>query len=191
MPLLPTTRPEATRLEVSTKLAAMGIDENRYHVHLLGVRGYNLDAMGERGHNDRSMYDDAMFLITSTGFFRTFNANVDPSAYRNGVANLCPGTWLYKLGIHGITRPKFLQYEALVQAAEVEIVRDGSSAREKGWFGINIHRGGNFTTSSLGCQTIPPGQWNEFISTVKSQLDFHDQTILPYVLIERQGEARI
>jgi hypothetical protein len=55
-----------------------------------------------------------------------------------------------------------------VQAASVEVRRDGGLI-ESGWFGINIHRGGVTTTSSEGCQTIPPErQWNQFIGTVRS-----------------------
>jgi hypothetical protein len=55
-----------------------------------------------------------------------------------------------------------------------------------GWFGINIHRGGVNTTSSEGCQTIPPSQWNGFITIVKEQMKWYGQKTIPYVLTERE-----
>jgi hypothetical protein len=53
---------------------------------------------------------------------------------------------------------------------------------DTGWFGINIHKGGYNSTSSLGCQTIYPTQWQSFINTVYDQLKRYKQTKLPYVL---------
>lgn len=149
---------------------------------LLGIRGYYLDTMGEPGKNDRAIYDDAI-IIVSQGFAMTFNANTDAGAYRRGIANLKPGVWLYKLGIHGLSKPQAQQYEALVQAAPVTVQRD-QVGDDTGWFGINIHRGSYRSTSSLGCQTIYPAQWQDFISTVKEQLRRLGKRTIPYVLID-------
>ena len=139
---------------------------------IIGVRGYYRDTKGQPGTNDRGIYDDACFVVTEDSF-HAFNFNTDPSRSginRNvgkGMAVLQPGTYWYRVGIHGLSRPKAQQYKALVQAGRVKIIRDGSIAPEEGFFGINIHRGGVNGTSSEGCQTSPPGQWAEFIRIVE------------------------
>lgn len=149
-------------------------------VAVLGVRGYYKQTMGNPLTNDRGIYDDAMFIRTDTGLW-SFNANCDPSVFRQGIANLRTGVWKYKQGLHGINKGN--PYPAFVQADRVVVVRDGGQV-ETGWFGINIHRGGNNGTSSLGCQTLFPGQWDEFRDTLKAQLKSHGQEIFNYVLIE-------
>lgn len=152
-------------------------------VALLGVRGYYRDTMGLPGANDRNIYDDALFLVSPEACL-AFNANTDPSIRRAGVAVLNPGLWFYKVGIHGLSKPANMRYTALVQDAPVTVTRDVTGS-DTGFFGINIHRGGINTTSSLGCQTIPPGsQWDSFIATVRDQLDRRQQTRIPYLLIE-------
>ena len=149
-------------------------------VALLGVRGYYRDTMGQPGKNDRGIYDDAIFLV-SPSVHAAFNANTDPSIFRPHIASLVPGLWQYKIGTHGLSKPKALRYTALVQAAEVEVSRDQETA-ERGWFGINIHRGGRNGTSSLGCQTIHPDQWPAFIALVQAELRRAGQKAIPYLL---------
>lgn len=158
----------------------------------VGVRGYFMDSMGVIDQNDRGIYDDAFFLI-SPSYFQSFNANTDPSRKGTnpdtgkGYAVLQCGIWDYKIGIHGLSKPRELQYEAFVQAKMVEIMRDGSNVIERGFFGINGHRGGEHGTSSLGCQTVIPSQYKEFFDNGKAQLIKYEQNIIPYVLIEQQG----
>jgi len=146
---------------------------------LLGVRGYYRDSMGEKGENDRGIYDDALFVM-SPNVYAGFNANTDPSYAREGIATLATGVWRYKKGLHRI------QYRALRQAAPVEVRRDGGKV-ELGWFGINIHKGSYTSTSSLGCQTVFPDQWDAFRSLVYSEMDRVSVDTITYVLTEAQG----
>lgn len=128
-------------------------------VYWVGIRGYYKKTLGDPESNDRAIYDDALFII-STDDFVSFNGNCDPSRFSKGIATLKPGVWnVYKFDKHrGI-------YMALCQrAGKVTVSRDGKGD-DTGMFGINIHRGGSYGTSSAGCQTIPPSQWEDFIST--------------------------
>lgn len=144
---------------------------------IVGYRGFF-----NTNQNRRAIYDDAIFIVSPTTV-RAYNANVDPGAFKKGIANLLAGKWLYRLGIHGLSKPKALQYEALVQASPVTVNRD-EVGHDTGWFGINIHRGGRWSVSSLGCQTIPPAQWDEFIDNVKNRFHIYKQTTVPYILKE-------
>lgn len=149
---------------------------------LLGIRGYYQDSMGKPGVNDRGIYDDAIFLITPDQFL-AFNANTDPSVTRKGIAVLKPGLHYYKKGKHKITSPK--GYPALRPATPDEglpVIRDGQG--ESRGIAINIHKGGYNTTSSEGCQTIYPDQWQGFIDTVYAAMDKAGQKTIPYLLIE-------
>jgi hypothetical protein len=176
---VPASRPRLKREAAEALLREGGVTDG---FGLLGVRGYYFDSMGQKGQNDRGIYDDAIFGITPTAFV-AFNANVDPSAFRAGIATLKPGTYLYQIGIHGLRKPPPKQYKALVQAGLVSVVRDGGQ-NETGRFGINIHRGSYKTTSSLGCQTIYPDQWPEFIALIEREMTRHARRKIPYVLRE-------
>lgn len=176
LPFIPPGRPKKTRGQVEA-MARSGQVPADMPVYLVGVRGYYHD---DHAANERGKYDDAIFLVTPTAFI-AFNANTDPSVFRPGIATLKPGLYRYKLGIHGLSKPRAQQYEALVQADAVAVTRD-QGPMESGWFGINIHRGGHSGTSSLGCQTIPPAQWPSFIELVRSELKRHAQKSLPYLL---------
>lgn len=150
---------------------------------ITGIRGYYKNTMGKPGENDRKIYDDAIFLIGKDDFY-AFNANTDPSAFRQGIANLKAGIWpVYKFDLH---KGKYL---ALCQrAGKVSVVRDGKG-EDTGMFGINIHKGGLLTTSSLGCQTIPPNQYGSFIEKAQQLAEKYNgkdwkKRNYTYVLIE-------
>lgn len=178
--ILPPYRPMQPREVTAALLGDRGV---RTALALVGVRGYFRDTMGAREKNDRGIYDDAIFLVSPSAY-AAFNANTDPSAFRPRIASLQPGLWHYRIGTHGLSRPKSQQYRALVQAADVTVARDGAKP-ETGRFGINIHRGGYGTTSSLGCQTIYPDQWPAFIGLVAAELKRWAQSVVPYLLISR------
>lgn len=178
--LLPPERPHIARLVAETWAREHGVVGGAY---LVGRRGYYRDTMGAPGANDIGLYDDAICLVTPNGF-TAYNANTDPSKHRPGIATLSSGRWLYKVGIHGITRPKHRQYEALVQAAPVTVLRHEREPTT-GWYGINIHRGGVYTTGSEGCQTIHPEQWPQFMDDVRAALAETGQRTIPYVLSVR------
>lgn len=146
-------------------------------VYLLGCRGF----MGPGNQVD--LYDDRIFLIEGKSILKEFKSNTDPSHYHPQVAILTPGIWSYKWGIHGLSKPKEKQYEALVQAAPVIVQRWGG-VQEQGLFGINIHCGSKFSTSSEGCQTIHPEDWVEFFSCVKERMQVHSRSSISYVLTE-------
>lgn len=177
--IIPNSTPQQ---KIEATLAILEKHGVKDQVRLLGVRGYFLNSMGDPNTNQRGIYDDAIFIV-APDFYAAFNANTDPGAYRKGIASLATGLWKYKIGIHGLSKPKELQYKALVQADKVTVHRDGGKI-ETGMFGINIHRGGYETVSSLGCQTIYPKQWKIFINAVEMQLTKHKQKVIPYLLIE-------
>jgi lysozyme len=141
---------------------------------LLGVRGF-----GE-AENRINVYDDAIAIVDSNRII-TFNANTDPSIEKYGEATLAPGVWSYRLGTH---HGKVESYEALIQAGPVTVFRD-EIGNDSGFFGINIHKGGVHTTGSEGCQTIPPDQWEQFISSVKTTMSATGLVIIKYLLTER------
>lgn len=175
----PATRPEATREGVLTWTEGYRLKPP----FLVGRRGYYRDSMGVPGKNDIDIYDDAIFLVLPNGM-KSYNANTDPSKLYPKVAVLKPGLWHYRVGTHNITKEKSRRYEALVQADRVTVARHGAGD-DTGWFGINIHKGSRTTTSSAGCQTIHPDQWEAFMKDVKKAMaDAKIQTI-PYLLVDR------
>lgn len=175
---VPHTRPEMGRHAAEELLVASGCDDA---VALLGRRGYYRDTMGDAGVQERGIYDDAILLVSPTAF-ASFNANCDPSRHGGALAVLQPGIWRYKLGTHHPNSPN--AYPCLVQAGPVTVRRD-NGLRESGEFYIHIHRGGYRTTSSEGCQTIFPDQWDEFFALVQGEMRRHGLVTIPYCLTER------
>jgi hypothetical protein len=196
--MIPAHRPRLNENAVCEEIERAKVNRAQYPLVIVGIRGYYLDAMGKAGVNDRGIYDDAMFIVSPTAF-ATFNANTDPSKYRKGkgrgkgkgMATLKPGFWpCYRFDHH---KGRVLGYPAICQrAGQVTVIRDGSPAYEDtGDFGINIHRGGRWGTSSEGCQTIPKSQWPSFYSLAKDQAQRlfgarWNKVTIPYLLVDEQ-----
>lgn len=181
----PASRPQMTEIQVRGRITEYREKLEDYSVFFVGIRGYYQDTMGAPGVNDRSVYDDAMFIFAN-GVFRAFNGNTDPSKQQPGIAVLQPGFYLYKPGLHGVSGPN--PYPAFRQHSNVTVLRDGAKKpvtddpAHRFW--IDIHRGGYSTTSSLGCQTIPPDQWDEYHSLGLNELKKANQVLVPYILID-------
>lgn len=171
------TKPKQSKDE--SKLLLSGVESP---VALLAIRGYYSKTFAPEGNNI-GVYDDAIFLVSENGYY-PFNANTDPSTLKPRVARLKAGTWWYRLGIHNISKAKHRQYPALVQAAPVTVSRY-KTGDDTGWFGINIHKGSRNSTSSDGCQTIPPDQWNSFYELVKMEMNRAGVKKIPYVLVDK------
>lgn len=179
-------RPKMTKADVLKEMSSFPELED-YQVKVLGIRGYYKQSMGDPKKNDRGIYDDAMFVV-GPDFFAAYNANVDPSTAKFGIASLvAPQIIYYKVGMHGISgsnpRQAFRQ-----NSFGIRVLRDGKPGEYKDSsaspFWINIHDGGFTTTSSEGCQTLLKEQWPAFNESLKDQLTRAGQTRFPYLLIE-------
>lgn len=177
--MLPAFRPQLTRPTVEAMLHVAGVKDL---VAVLAIRGYCLATMGDPKRNDRGIYDDAIFVVAPT-VFGAFNANTDPSVNRAGIASLCLGVHRYRPGNHGLSKPGggYPAFRPATPGEQLPVTRDGVVNPKPG-IAINIHRGSNSTTSSEGCQTIPPAQWDEFYGQLRTALRKHQQETFPYVL---------
>ncbi len=194
--ILPPDRPQISAEEIDVVIAnhraKLGPPDK---VVLVIWRGYFRDSMGVKGKNDVGIYDDAFFWRAPNAF-SAWNGNSDPT--RLGwnphagkfMARLAVGSWRFTKWKHKG------QYWAFGQGGNkvtVERVReDGSVARtESGTFGINIHKGSVNHTSSEGCQTIPPNQWEAFKATGYGLLDAWRQITFPvFVVANEEWPAR-
>lgn len=151
-------------------------------IKVLAVRGYYENTLGKKGMNDRGLYDDAIIVIEPSGV-HNFNGNTDPSRHKKGIAQLQSQQAVrYIPGPHGYNR-KNGPYPAFRQNSPCTVIRDNKGA-DTGIFWINLHRGGNTTTSSAGCQTIPPHQWDEFRNLLTTLLERYDQKTFQYLLLD-------
>ena len=188
--ILPLFRPKQAdeiTVAVLTQYAhLMPADRRDDAIKVLVTRGYFLNSMGRKGHNDRAIYDDAVFVVSPTGV-QPFNGNSDPSVFRKRVASIKAGQAIrYRPGLHGYNR-KGGPYAAFRQDAACTVVRDGVGD-DTGLFHVNLHRGGVHGTSSLGCLTIPPHQWDEFYGLLSGLLKKYGQRTFYVTLLEYAGD---
>lgn len=177
----PPSRPQLSRTNLEHLIA--GKLSADYRVVLVGIRGYYQDSMGEKGKNDRGIYDDAIFVV-APDYFTSYNGNTDPSVARKGISVLKPGVHLYRKGKHKIASPNgYAAFRPANAREALPVTRDGIGDSEG--IAINIHKGSYGSTSSEGCQTIYPDQWKEFQESVYKLMDQYKQTIIPYILIEQ------
>jgi len=177
--MIPKSRPQQAKEKSLAMAIKAGIEDR---VVLIGIRGYYSETFQPSG-NQRGIYDDAIILL-SPSVHATFNANTDPSVYRKGIAVLKTGVHRFKKGNHGISKPDG-GYPALRPAnakEELPVTRDKEG--DAMGIAINIHRGSYNSTSSAGCQTIYPSQWDGFINLVYSEMNRYNQKTIPYLLTE-------
>lgn len=178
--MLPASTPKASLDRVTKAIKKAKLTDA---VVLVGVRGYFRDSMGKPGQNDRGIYDDALFIVSPT-HFSAWNANTDPSAHRPGIASLVPGVHRYRRGNHGISRPGggYPAFRPATPGEQLPVTRDGVVNPKPG-IAINIHRGSRTSTSSEGCQTVPPTQWDSFYAALTTEMKRHQVTTFPYLLL--------
>ena len=177
--MVPNSRPQQAKEKTLSMVIKSGIVDR---VALVGIRGYYSQTFAPSG-NQRGIYDDAIILL-SPSVHATFNANTDPSVHRKGIAVLKTGIHRFRKGNHGISKPGG-GYPALRPAnakEELPVTRDGIG--DDMGIAINVHKGGYNTTSSLGCQTIYPPQWEGFINLVYSEMTRYEQKTIPYLLVD-------
>ena len=188
--LLPKQRPKqtvrVTRAVLEKFKDLLPADRRHDDIYVVAVRGYYLNTFGKPGENDRNVYDDAIFVVEPNEV-HNFNGNTDPSRFSTGIARLkAPQAVRYKPGLHGFNR-KAGPYPAFRQDSACTVIRDNKGEDKDSpdhYFWINLHRGGNTSTSSAGCQTVPPHQWTEFKTLVDSLLQKFNQQNFFYILVD-------
>ncbi len=169
--------PQLKRDEALKLLAKRGFNFDSVKACILAIRGYYKRTKGNPKHNDRGIYDDAIFVI-SEKIFSAYVANTDPSIYRKGTAVLCEGVYDIVPHMH---KGKYPAWQIVLDY----IKRDGSDKVEIGRHGINIHHGGVGTWSE-GCQTLPPDTWLSFQRLTYDIADSLNKKSLKYILIENK-----
>ena len=129
----------------------------RQRGHLLFTRPYELNIVGVRSNNTKAnRFDDELHVFykvkTLKWEYHVFKITTDPGTYwlenpmqAKGTAILAQGQYInaYQIGMHQG------KYKALVQQKPVSVIRDYdrnawldflNGSKEKGMFGINIHR---------------------------------------------------
>lgn len=167
--------PQLSKNEIQDYLDASGVTDE---ICIVGIRGYYADTFGKPNENDRGFYDDAIFVI-SPQMFTAFQANVDPSIFRKGIATL-------KIGIYkAVKHFHHGKYKALQIVRDV-VERDGQAGEDVGRHGINFHYGSDNATWSEGCQTLPRSTYTTFIKLVYSLMDANDLSEITYLLIDNK-----
>lgn len=190
-----------TQLKV---IEAARLIPDRFKVKVVAVRDYKkVD-----GSNKVGAYDDAIFVL-APGVNRFFKSNSDPSrlGWNPGVnkpfAQLSIGLHYFIKGYHKGRYPAFRQPDKSIQSqvkilensglkksdADFKVIRsygngDSRNYTETGYYAINIHKGTDYGTSSWGCQTLTPSDWEVFKKLTYDEMIKYKQLVLPYNLIQ-------
>lgn len=168
-------------------------NDNPNQVNLLGIRAFLAGKVVENRFNE---YNDSILVSVNPPFRRdgavfAFQASVDPGKVDHpnpkGVAHLADGQYLYRLGKHRGREPALVQDEPVKVIRYMDDSKETSSQifEETGWFGIQIHRGGNGPTVgnwSAGCQVVRGKQWPLFLHLI-NQARIRGQRRFPYTLV--------
>lgn len=152
-------------------------------VYVVAIRGYYRDTMGREGINDFGIYDDC-FCLVAPNYYKTFNANTDPSKQKKDISTLIPGLHYFKQGLHGFNRPTppYKAFRPDTPDESLPVVRHGQVGVKQAQY-INIHRGGEQYTNSAGCQTTRPEQYSEWQTNAYTLMNNEGQKRLPYLLL--------
>jgi len=176
----------------------------RFKVKIVAVRDYKKSD----GNNKVGVYDDAVMVLWPGGS-KLFKSNSDPSrlGWNPGVgkpfAQLTTGLHYFVRGYHKGKYPAFRQPDPSDSDQVKILINSGLTAAdcrfkvlrtygvgdprnyyETGYFAINIHKGSEYGTSSWGCQTFDPADWNQFKELTYKLMDQYGQSVLPYLLIQ-------
>lgn len=167
--------PKMTKEEIQGIVNNSGVKSD---VVIVGIRGYYRDSMGKPGVNDRGIYDDAIFVLSPTKF-EAFQANVDPSIFRKGMATL-------KVGVYKVVKWMHKGKYAALQIVNDVVIRDGKPGEDSGRHGINFHYGSDTQTWSEGCQTLPRSIYWSFLNLVYAEMQKYHLDSIEYVLIDNK-----
>jgi hypothetical protein len=182
-------------------------------------RPYELNIVGVRSKNTKSnRFDDELHVFYKIKTFRweyhVFKITTDPGTYwlenplqPKGTAILAQGQYLnaYHLGMHQG------KYKALVQQKPVSVIRDYdrnawldflNGSKEKGLFGINIHRAliqgktKYIDRFSAGCQVFEnTADFEHFLTMCDKHAQLHGNnftyTLIDFRAIRRESIKRI
>lgn len=171
-------------------------------VCVIAIRGLFANTYGKPDANDINCYDDALYVARYSQepgtknqeqlVVTSYNANTDPTRYGwnpgagKYMARLKPGKYKMRRRRHGASRPGggYMAYGQDGSEVTVERIDENGKVRktETGDYGIDLHPGGQTTTSSEGCQTIPREQWDSLdnlLQSLTSKNWFH------YILLDR------
>lgn len=171
-------------------------------VFAFAVRGYRSSTMGGPG-NDFGIWDDMICLVTPDSFLPE-NANTDPSrvgwneAIGKPFAVLQPGVWDFYPGPHKGVSPAFRQADDADVAKRLGITQhdgkfhvlrcygrnDSRNYLEWGYPQIDIHPGGEVSTSSWACQTLPKPRAKPWLQAGWDALKKYKLKTLTYILVE-------
>lgn len=157
-------------------------------LNIVAIEGVDPD--GDLNDDRPNYFNDLLVVLNhKLEFVDSFICTTEPGRYytdrplnRNGVARIKFGQYsAWQTGLHNG------KYEALVQTGgpvtvvrdrNRNYIRDSGDVEDTGYFGINVHHGGNSSLSdigrySAGCTVIASiAQFREFLQLVKSDVRY-------------------